>query len=148
LPATGRASKKGPGQGASLALIDQSGLLMAPLVRHTGAPRGQTPVWVQKSGPREKVSVAAALWVAPRRDRLGLSSGTSVHGYFDNWHSAAFLEAWLQELTGRLLVLCDGGPMHHGDAIRDLVEQLRLARRDPTRPARRDPNSMSTWSLN
>ena len=37
--------KKARRQGASLALIDESGLLMAPLVRRTWSPRGQTPEW-------------------------------------------------------------------------------------------------------
>ena len=97
---------------------------MAPLVRRTWAPRGQTPVLVQKSGTREKVSVAAALWVSPGRDRLGLFSGTLVNGYFDNWLSAAFLEALLQELTGRVIVIWDGGTMHKGDPIRELVDHF------------------------
>ena len=47
---TGHASKKGPAAGRPLALIDESGLLMAPLARRTWAPRGQTPGIVQKSG--------------------------------------------------------------------------------------------------
>ena len=59
---------------------------MAPLVRRTWAPRGQTPDFVQSGGrgPREKVSVAAALWLSPRRERLGLYFKTLVNGYFDN----------------------------------------------------------------
>ena len=51
--------KKARRPGAHLALIDASGLLMAPLVRRTWAPRGQAPRLHQKSGRREKVSVAA-----------------------------------------------------------------------------------------
>src|SRR5436305_10647584 len=86
--------KKARRQGAHLVLIDESGLLMAPLVRRTWAPRGQTPRLVQQgAGTRQKVSVSTALWLSPRRDRLGLYSQTLVNGYFDNWHSAAFLEA-------------------------------------------------------
>src|SRR5512135_861086 len=94
------------------ALIDESGLLMAPLARRTGSPRGPTPDLVQTSGPREKVSVAAALWLSPRRDRLGLYSHTLANGSFDNWYVTAFLEAMLQELTGRFVVVWDGGSMH------------------------------------
>ena len=92
----GRASKKRPAQRAPLALIDESGLLMAPLVRRTIAPRGQTPGLRQKSGTREKVSVASALWVSPGRDRLGLYFQILVNGYFDNWYLALFLEAMLR----------------------------------------------------
>ena len=97
--------------------------MMAPLVRRTWAPRGQTPDFVQSSGrgSREKVSVAAALWLSPNRDRLGLYSQTLVNGYFDNWYVTAFLEAMLHELDGRFVVVWDGGPMHKGDPIRELM---------------------------
>jgi len=72
--------------------------MMAPLVRRTWAPRGQTPDFVPGGGrgPREKVSVAAALWLSPRRERLGLYFKTLVNGYFDNWYVTAFLEAMLE----------------------------------------------------
>jgi transposase len=94
---------------------------MAPLVRRTIAPRGQTPQLIQKSGTREKVSVASALWASPGRDRLGLFSRTLANGYFDTWYSALFLEALLKELTGPVIVVWDGGSMHKGDPIRELV---------------------------
>src|SRR5262249_24052077 len=112
--------KKARRQGAHIALIDESGLLMAPLVRRTWAPRGQTPKLDQCGGPRQKVSIAAALWLSPRRDRLGLYFKTLPDGYFDNWYVAAFLEAMLRDLAGRFVVIWDGGPMHKGDPIRYL----------------------------
>jgi transposase len=105
-------------------LIDESGLLMAPLVRRTWSPRGQTPALAQEGGKREKVSVAGTLWLSPRRDRLGLFARTLVNEYFDPWYSAAFLEALLKELTGRVVVVWDGGSMHKGDPIRQLEEVL------------------------
>jgi transposase len=116
--------KKARRQGAYLALIDESGLLMAPLVRRTWGLRGHTPVLVQKEGRREKVSVAAALWLSPRRDRVGLFSGSLVNAYFNNWYSAAFLQALVAELAGRVVVVWDGGSMHKGDPIAELQHQL------------------------
>src|SRR5438270_3673730 len=53
--------KKAQREQAQLVLIDESGLLMAPLVRRTWAVRGQTPVLQQRGKHRERVSVAAAL---------------------------------------------------------------------------------------
>jgi putative transposase len=108
-------------QGAHLALMDESGLLMAPLVRRTWAPRGRPPALEQSGAHREKVSVAAALWLSPRRDRLGLYCQTLPDGYFDNWYVAAFLEAMLHDLEGRFVVVWDGGTMHKGDPIRRLA---------------------------
>jgi transposase len=57
---------------ASLVFIDESGLLMAPLVRRTWAPVGQTPIVYQRTRSRERVSMIAALTVSPRRRKVGL----------------------------------------------------------------------------
>jgi len=141
--------KKARRQGAHIALIDESGLLMAPLARRTLAPRGQTPELVQKSGTREKVSVAAAVWLSPRRDRLGLYSHTLANGYFDSWYMAAFLEAMLKDLAGRFVVIWDGGPMHKGDPIRDLRDQfagrLDLERLPPYAPMLNPVEFLWSW---
>jgi transposase len=116
--------KKARRRGAHLAIIDESGLLMAPLVRRTWAVRGHTPVLVQRSGQREKVSVAAALWLSPRRDRLGLFFRTLVKDYFDNATSAVFVERLVQKLHGPVVAIWDGGPMHKGDPIEQLLKRL------------------------
>jgi transposase len=105
-------------------VIDESGLLMAPLVRRTWAERGQTPKLAQRRGKREEVSVAAAVWLSPLRDRMGLFARTRVDDYFDNWSSAAFLEALLQELPGRVVVVWDGGSRHKGDPIDQLQDLM------------------------
>jgi transposase len=105
-------------------LIDESGVLMAPLLRRTWAPRGRTPRLVQHGGPRRKVSVAAALWLPPRRQRLGLFHRALVDAYYNNARVASFLEELLGELGGRWVVVWDGGPMHGGDPIRALLGRL------------------------
>ena len=122
---------------------------MAPLARRTWAPRGQTPELVQKGRNREKVSVAAAVWLSPRRDRLGLFSRTQDDGYFDSWYMAAFLEAMLKDLAGRFVVVRDGGPMHKGDPIRDLMGQfadrLNLERLPPFAPMPNPIEPLWSW---
>jgi len=60
--------------------MDESGLLMAPLLRRSWAPRGHPPQPRQKAGHREKVAVAAAAWLAPLRNRLGLAYQSLVNG--------------------------------------------------------------------
>jgi hypothetical protein len=97
---------------------------MAPLVRRTWAPRGPTPELDQCGGRRQKVSVAAALWLSPRRERPGLYFQTLPNGFFANWHVTAFLEAMLRDLDGRFVMVWDGGPMHRGDPIRRLASHL------------------------
>src|SRR5512135_322130 len=107
------------------------------------------PDLVAKSGTREKVSVAAALGLSPRRDRLGLYSHTLANGYFDNWYVTAFLEAMLQELTGRFVVVWDGGSMHKGDPIRALVDhfadRLALEKLPPYAPMLNPVESLWSW---
>jgi len=45
---------------------------MAPLVRRSWAPSGQTPIFFQRTRSHKKVSVIAALCVAPARDAVRL----------------------------------------------------------------------------
>jgi DDE superfamily endonuclease len=102
--------------------MDESGLLMAPLLRRSWALRGQRPCQEQKVGHREKVSVAAALWLPPLRDRLHLAYQTLVNGYFSNVEVAEFLGQAV-ELPYPVIVLWDGGTMHKGGPIRTLREE-------------------------
>ena len=138
-----------PGGAAHLVLIDESGLLMAPLARRTWAPRGQTPSLTQAGGPRKKVSVAAALWLSPRRDRLGLYFHTLADGYFDNWYVTAFLEALLHDLAGRFVIIWDGGTMHKGEPIRapeaHFGDRLSLERLPPLTPVLNPVESLWSW---
>lgn len=57
---------------AWLVFIDESGLLMAPLVRRSWHPCGVTPVLEQRTRSYQKVSAIAALCVPPTRDRVHL----------------------------------------------------------------------------
>jgi transposase len=119
-----RIKKKARRQGAHIALIDESGLLMGPLLRRTLSPKGQTPAINQGGAHRQKVSIAAAVWLSPRRDHLGLYFHTLADGYFDNWYVTAFIEAMLRDLSGRFVVVWDGGPMHKGEPIRAVETQF------------------------
>src|SRR5262249_9163569 len=98
--------------GACLLLLDESGLLMAPLLRRSWARRGHPPESKHKAGHREKVSVAAVLWQAPARDRLGLGYETLVNDYFSNVAVAEFLGSMLPGLRSAAIVLWDSGTMH------------------------------------
>ena len=123
---------------------------MAPLVRRTWAPRGQTPeLRPDERHPREGlgrggvVAVAAAgtAWACtPRR----WPTATSTTGT-----SAAFLEAMLRELPGRFVVVWDGGTMHKGDPIRELEDhfagRLSLERLPPYAPKLNPVEPLWSW---
>jgi transposase len=118
-----RIKQKARRRGACLLLLDESGLLMAPLLRRSWALRGHPPESKYQAGHREKVSVAAVLWLSPLRDRLGLGYQTLVNGYFSNVEVAGFLGAVVTELPSPVIALWDGGTMHKGDPIRALVAE-------------------------
>ena len=98
--------------------------MMGPMLRRTWAPAGRTPALTQRGAHRQKVSVAAAVLVSPRRDRLGLYYHTLAGGYFDNWYVTAFVEALLSEVGGRVVGVWDGGTMHKGEPITALEDQF------------------------
>ena len=110
---------------ACLFLMDESGLLMAPLLRRSWAPRGHPPESRHKAGRRDKVSVAAALWLSPARDRVHLAFQTVVDDFFDSADVAEFLSLVVQGLPDPVIALWDGGSMHKGDAIRAAVNASR-----------------------
>jgi hypothetical protein len=116
--------KKALRQQAHLVLIDESGLLMAPLVKRTWAPRGQRPMLRQKGKQREKVSLVVALALSPRRLRLKLLYCTLINGYFNNEKVVGFLQAMMRDIPDRILVLWDRGNMHQGDPIRAQVARF------------------------
>ena len=142
--------KKARRQGRHLALIDESGLLMAPLAPpHLGAA-GPDPVahpgaaaTARRSRSRRRCGCR------PRRDRLGLYFHTLADGYFDNWYVTAFLEAMLHDLPGRFVVVWDGGTMHKGDPIRALeahfADRLSLERLPPFAPMLNPVEPLWSW---
>ena len=99
-------------------LIDESGFLLNPVVRRTWARQGHTPVLPSWGRHRDKVSVIAAIGVAPQRRRLGLFFHTDAKHYIDAPAVAGFLRSLLRQLRGRVIVLWDGGTNHKGPFIR------------------------------
>lgn len=49
---------------------------------------------------------------------------TLVDAYYNKERSAAFLETLLREIPERIVVVWDGGNMHKGDPIREVVERF------------------------
>jgi transposase len=118
-----RIKQKARRRGAYLVLMGESGPLMAPLRRRSWALCGNPPCMKQRANHRGKVSVAGALWLSPSRDRLGLAFHTRINGYFGNAAVAEFLSGAVQWLDGPLVVIWDGGSMHKGGPINDLLRE-------------------------
>lgn len=98
---------------------------MAPLVRRTWARRGCRPVLRQRGRHREKVSVAAALWLSADGKLERVSYRMIADGYFDNVAVANFLRDLVAEADRGCTVIWDGGNMHRGQPIRDLLTETK-----------------------
>ena len=107
-----------------LVLIDESGVLLAPLVRRTLAPKGQTPILKHRAKQRDKVSLIAALSLSPRNQHLGLYFSTLINEHFESTAVAWFVRQLLKHLRGPLIVIWDRGNMHRGADIRQLQEDF------------------------
>jgi len=106
---------------AHLAFLDESGFMLTPTVRRTWAPRAQTPILFHRYS-HEKISAISAVTVSPVRERLGLY----CHLHFTNISHvevAAFLRLLLQHLRGNIILIWDGGSIHKGPALNQLLSR-------------------------
>jgi hypothetical protein len=106
-----RPQKKAAEERRTNVWIDQSGFYLLPMAVRTYAPRGQTPV----------------LRVKLTRDHLAAISGITPDGRLfmqvqDHAYCAEdvlrFLRLLLRKISGKLLVIWDGAPIHRGQVIK------------------------------
>ena len=129
--------------------IDETGLLLSPLVRRTWAPKGQTPVVGGDGGHREKVSVIGAVSVSPAARRLGLYVSALPGGYFNAEAVVGFLRGLPKHLRGQVVVVWDGGGNHKGPAVRAFLrgnKRLTLERLPPCAPMLNPVEQVWSWS--
>ena len=98
--------------------------MMAPLVRRTLAPRGQTPAIEQRASHRDRVSLIAALSLSPKRRHIGLHFRTLPRDYANQERTAEFLRQLMRHLRHEVVVVWDRGNMHRGWAIRDVLQRF------------------------
>jgi transposase len=120
-----RIVKSASDTGADLVFTDESGLLMAPLVRATLAPRAHTPVLPVRAKHRQKVSVAAALFRSAVTGRARLTHETFVDQYVDDFLYAEFLrQRVLRRSRWPLFLLQDNAPLHLGQWTQDVTDDF------------------------
>jgi transposase len=103
---------------AHLVFLDETGMLMAPLLRRSWAPRGQRPVVHQRTNSHTKVSVIGALVVAPGRDRVGLYFRLHPDANIDTKRVTAFLDQLRRQVRGRIVLLWDRFGPHKSQAMK------------------------------
>jgi transposase len=112
-------------KGAYLTFIDESGFMLAPIIRRTFAPRGKTPV-VKVSDQHARISVAGAVTVSPVQKRLGflchlLPDNANIHG-----HSIVqFMDEIYHRISGPIILLWDGVSIHSAKTVAQYLEKHR-----------------------
>jgi putative transposase len=95
---------------------------MGPLVRRSWAPRGHTPVLMQRGRYRTNVSVIGAFVITPRRHLrayFSLSPGAS----FDGEHILAFLKQLCRAVRAPIELVWDRLPAHRGQPVKGWLER-------------------------
>lgn len=132
---------------AHLVFIDETGFLLAPLVRRTWAPIGRTPVLHQRTRHHRKVSAIGAITISPQRRRLGHYLHLHRDGSIGQEQVIAFLRDLLRHLRGNVVVVWDNLSAHRGRRVRDYaagVPRLHLEYLPPYAP---DLNPLEySWS--
>jgi len=94
---------------------------MAPLVRRSWSPQGQTPVLHQRERGHQKVSVVAALCVSPGRDRLRFYFRLHQDANIRSPEIVEFLRALGRQLNGPVMLVWDNLNVHRSMKVRDFL---------------------------
>jgi transposase len=101
-------------EGRTIVFCDQSGFYLLPRVVRTYAPVGETPIL------HERLS----------HDHLSAMSGITLDGKlymieqdraFKGEDAVRFLKHLMRRIPGKLLVIWDGSPIHHSQAVKDFL---------------------------
>jgi transposase len=97
---------------ARIALLDESGFLLSPVVRRTMAPRGKTPI-LDCSDRHDRISVISAITLSPQASRVGLHF--MLLGDNENFHGeevVLFLRQLKGEFGGPWTIVWDRNQIH------------------------------------
>jgi transposase len=103
---------------ARLICLDETGFMMAPLIRRTWAPRGRTPHLVVSRRSHEKVSGIGALAVSPHRHRVTLYLALHPKKNVRGPEVLDFLRQLRRHNSGHLFLLWDQGSPHKHPLVR------------------------------
>ena len=114
--------KKARRLNAWLVFLDESGLLLLPVVRRTWGRRGCTPVLWHRGRHRQKVSAIAALCVSPDRRRVRLYFQLLIDANFTAAAVLAFLHQLARHLQAPFALVWDRSTTHRGLAIATFLD--------------------------
>ena len=98
---------------------------MGPLVQRSWAPRGQTPVLMQRGRSRRKVSAIGALVLSPRRRRVRAYFSLQAEASFDGKHILHFLKQLRRALGVPITLIWDRLQAHIGEPVKSWLTDNR-----------------------
>lgn len=108
---------------------------MGPLVRRSWAPRGHTPVLMQRGRSRRKVSMIGALAISPRRHRVRAYFSLLADMSFDGEHIVPFLRQLCRAVRAPIALIWDRLQAHVGEPVKGWLAQNRHRIRAELLPA-------------
>lgn len=112
-------------RGAHLVFIDESGFMLAPVIRRTYAPRGHSPV-CKVADPHGKISVIGAMSVSPHHRHFGLHFDLLDDNANYRGHTVVpFLEEIRRRIRGPLTILWDAIPIHRAEPVMGYLRKHR-----------------------
>ena len=97
--------------------------MMGPLVRRSWAPRGHTPVLMQRGRSRTKVSVIGALSISPQRRRVRSHFRLLANANFDAAGVLKFLQQLCRAIGGPIELVWDRSQAHRGQPVKGWLER-------------------------
>lgn len=118
--------KKAATKGATIVFADESGFMMAPLVRKTWAPRGETPIIRQRGRSHTKVSAMGSVALSPKGRRVRVFFRLKPDGNFGGDECAEFIRQLEQNIKGPIILVWDRLRAHRSKTV---AAQLKKSRR-------------------
>ncbi len=104
--------------------LDESGLLLLPVVRRTWSRCGQTPVLRHVGRNHKQVSAIAALCISPDRREVRLYFQLLVDENFNSVAGLEFLKQLARHFRDPLLLVWDRAKIHRGLQIEVFLDVL------------------------
>ena len=101
-------------EGRTIVFCDQSGFYLLPAVVRTYAPVGQTPI-LHEHLSRDHLSAMSAITLE------GKLYMTEQERAFKGEDVVRFLKHLMRQISGKLLVIWDGSPIHRGGAVKNFL---------------------------
>ena len=106
---------------ATLVFIDETGLLLTPLVSRTWFPKGWCPVLIHRSRRARKVSVIGAVTISPNRRRLNFVCEFHSERSIKEAEVLQFLKDLKRQFGGPLILIWDRLQAHRSRVVREYL---------------------------